>query len=67
MDKKLSWRVSRKIKENIIDDNTIFIDCGANAGFYSIPIAALNKECKIYSFEPSPIELNLFKNSMIMK
>ena len=52
------------IKENIIDANTIFIDCGANAGFYSIPIAALNKEYKIYSFEPSAIELNLFKNNI---
>ena len=30
-----------------IDDNSVFIDCGANQGFYTIPIAASNKNCKI--------------------
>ena len=56
---------------NNIDNKSIFIDCGANQGFYTIPIAASNPECVVYAFEPSlqemaylnkNIELNDFKN-----
>ena len=56
---------------NNIDNKSIFIDCGANQGFYTIPIAAYNPDCVVYAFEPSlqemeylnkNIELNNFKN-----
>ena len=58
------------------ENNSIFLDCGANAGFYTIPIAASNKNCQVISFEPSNIEykklkkninLNLLKNVTINK
>lgn len=32
-----------------------FLDIGANNGIYSLLISALNKHCKVYAFEPSPI------------
>ena len=56
---------------NNIDNKSIFIDCGANQGFYTIPIAASNPDCVVYAFEPSlqemeylnkNIELNNFQN-----
>ena len=47
-----------------IDKDSIFIDCGANQGFYSIPIAGCNLETKIYAFEPSPQEMFLLKENI---
>ena len=40
----------------INNQDSIFIDCGANAGFYTIPISSFNKKCTTISFEPSNIE-----------
>ena len=47
-----------------IDKDSIFIDCGANQGFYTIPIAGHNLETKIYAFEPSPQEMILLKENI---
>jgi FkbM family methyltransferase len=42
--------LSKKIYENNIND---FIDIGANCGYYSIKLAAQNKNLKIKAFEPN--------------
>ena len=47
-----------------IDNKSIFIDCGANQGFYSIPIAGHNLETKIYAFEPSSQEMLMLKENI---
>ena len=47
-----------------IDDNSVFIDCGANQGFYTIPIAASNKNCKIIAFEPSVQEMEYLNQNI---
>ena len=47
-----------------IDDNSIFLDCGANQGFYSIPIAAKNNLIDVHSFEPSDKEFELLKDNI---
>ena len=49
---------------NNIDSESIFIDCGANQGFYSIPIAGNHPECKIYAFEPSYQEMHLLEENI---
>ncbi len=51
------------IKKNI-DDNSIFLDCGANQGFYSIPIAANNNLVDVHAFEPSEKEFELIKKNI---
>ena len=47
--KKVELHDEREINFFIknIDDKSIFFDCGANQGFYTIPVAASNKNCKI--------------------
>ena len=47
-----------------IDKNSIFIDCGANQGFYSIPISGHNPNVKVYAFEPSEQEMFLLKENI---
>ena len=47
-----------------IDDNSIFLDCGANQGFYSIPIAAKNNLIDVHSFEPSDKEFELLNQAL---
>ena len=49
-----------------INDNSIFIDCGANQGFYTIPIAASNKNCKIIAFEPSVQEMEYLNQNILL-
>ena len=48
-----------------IDDKSVFIDCGANQGFYTIPIAASNKSCKIIAFEPSIQEMEYLNQNIL--
>lgn len=48
--------------------NSIFLDIGANVGLYSI-YASKTKNCKVYSVEPSPLNLkalsrNIYLNSL---
>ena len=52
------------LKSIASNNNSIFLDCGANAGFYTIPIAASNKNCQVISFEPSNIEYKKLKNNI---
>ena len=47
-----------------IDDKSIFLDCGANQGFYTIPVAASNKNCKIIAFEPSNQEMKYLNQNI---
>lgn len=49
-----------------IDDKSIFIDCGANQGFYTIPIAASNSNCKIIAFEPSIQEMEYLNQNILL-
>ena len=49
-----------------INDNDIFIDCGANQGFYTIPVAGFNKNCEIISFEPSKQEMQFLKENILI-
>ena len=53
----------------------LLIDCGANFGFYSLFVASLSKENKVFSIEASPstfknllrnINLNKFKNIQVL-
>ena len=44
------------IKNNLLNEKNIFIDCGANAGFYAIDIAKSVNNCSVYAFEPSSKE-----------
>jgi len=41
------------IKQNLNSEKNLFIDCGANAGFYTLDIWTSVKNCKVYAFEPS--------------
>jgi FkbM family methyltransferase len=63
------------IKNNLLNKKNIFIDCGANAGFYSIDIAKSVTNCNVYAFEPSikeryflkeNIKLNKIKNIEVL-
>ena len=47
-----------------IDEDTIFFDCGANQGFYSIPIASINRFIQVHAFEPSEKEYKLLKDNL---
>ena len=49
-----------------IDDKSVFIDCGANQGFYTIPIAASNRNCKIIAFEPSIQEMEYLNQNILL-
>ncbi len=65
---KVSLHDEREINFFIknIDDNSIFIDCGANQGFYTIPVAASNKNCKIVAFEPSIQEMEYLNQNILL-
>ncbi len=63
------------LSKNGLSINT-FLDIGANIGLYSLHLASINKNCKIYSFEPlslnynqlvSNVNLNNFANINIYK
>ena len=49
-----------------IDKDSVFIDCGANQGFYTIPVAASNKNIKIIAFEPSIQEMNYLNQNILL-
>jgi FkbM family methyltransferase len=52
------------ILNQIISDNTIFIDIGSNYGAYSIPIAKLKNKINVYCFDPSEKALNQLKDNI---
>ena len=51
------------IIQNLLNKKNIFIDCGANAGFYSLDVATKVENVKIYAFEPSKNERVFLKNN----
>ena len=59
------------IINNLTNHKNMFIDCGANSGFYSLDISTQVKNVEVFAFEPSDkefiflkrnIEINNFKN-----
>ena len=52
------------ITQNLKNKKNIFIDCGANAGFYSLDIATKVQNVTTYAFEPSKHERSLLKNNI---
>lgn len=54
-----SWITSWVMSQNL--ENTIFIDVGANCGYYSFLAASLG--CEVYAFEPNPLYSELIQES----
>ena len=52
------------IIQNLINKKNVFIDCGANAGFYSLDIATKVENVITYAFEPSKQERIFLKNNI---
>lgn len=52
------------IIQNLKNNNNIFIDCGANAGFYSLDVATKVENVSVYAFEPSKKEKIFLKNNI---
>ena len=52
------------IIQNLKNKKNIFIDCGANAGFYSLDIATKVDNVSVYAFEPSKKERIFLKNNL---
>jgi FkbM family methyltransferase len=45
-------------------ESSVFLDVGANSGFYSLTATHANPKLKTYAFEPFPIAAALFKENM---
>ncbi len=52
------------IINNLTNHKNIFIDCGANSGFYSLDVSTLVKNVEIYAFEPSDKEFMFLKKNI---
>jgi len=52
------------ITQNLKNKKNIFIDCGANAGFYSLDIASKVDNVIVYAYEPSKKERFFLKNNI---
>ena len=52
------------ITQNLKNKKNIFIDCGANAGFYSLDIASKVNNVIVYAYEPSKKERFFLKNNI---
>jgi FkbM family methyltransferase len=50
--------------ENLIKNDSVVIDAGANIGIFSIFASKFATEGKIYAFEPAPKTFNLLKNNI---
>lgn len=46
------------ILKELVTDNSVVFDIGANIGYYSLVLSKWQKKCKIYSFEPIPKTYN---------
>jgi FkbM family methyltransferase len=53
-----------KIFMNLIKENDILLDIGANIGYYSIIAASIIKKGKIYAFEPEPHNYDLLTRNI---
>ena len=45
----------------ILSQSEIVIDIGAHIGYHSLCFAAISPKCKVISYEPAPVNLNLLK------
>lgn len=52
------------IIQNLKNKKNIFIDCGANAGFYSLDVATKVANVSVYAFEPSKKERIFLKKNL---
>ena len=50
----------------LVKSCSLFIDVGANIGYYSLVAAATNKKTKIVSFEPVPLVFSMLKNNIVL-
>ncbi len=66
----LKWGMESYEKDNfeilrmICNQDTTFLDIGANIGIFSIKLAHLNKEMEIHAFEPEPITNQCLEKSV---
>lgn len=49
---------------NFMANGGVFLDIGANIGFYSLAVAQKNKNAHVYSFEPIPQNYNLLQRNI---
>ncbi len=42
-----------------------FMDIGSNNGYYSLIVSALNKDCNVFAFEPSPINIEWCRRNIV--
>jgi FkbM family methyltransferase len=54
------------LKNIKIEDNDLIIDIGAHVGVVSTYISKINKNCKIYSYEPSLNSFNCLAHNLLM-
>ena len=52
------------IINNLTNNKNVFIDCGANSGFYSLDVSTKVKNVEIFAFEPSDKEFNFLKRNI---
>jgi len=50
----------------IIKEDDIIIDGGANIGFHTVQFASLAKKGKVYSFEPQPLIFNVLSTNILL-
>jgi len=55
----------RKYLKDIMQDNDILFDIGANIGVFSVYAAKIHPKSTIFSFEPEYSNLNLLKNNVL--
>lgn len=54
----------KDVFEKLILSSNIFLDVGANTGFYSLFASALNKDCTVHAFEPVPAIYNSLNHNI---
>ena len=52
---------------SFVTDSTVFLDIGANLGYFSLQVAARNRNGgKVLAFEPHPKLFDLMKRSLFL-
>ena len=55
----------RKLVDNELNDGGVYIDIGANIGYFTL-LAAVNKNVEVVAFEPSPRERNRLNDNLAL-
>lgn len=70
---QLFWRgslyyepITRLIIEHISTDDTLFIDVGANMGFFSLTLAVARPRVRVLAFEPNPNVYNMLAQNVML-